>query len=71
MDQLTPLEQELVQMIIEECNVFEEPEGLTPDSPIVGPDSPFELDIHRFRKSLFEDLAGAVRGLLGEGENFL
>lgn len=44
MEQLTELERDLVQMIVDECNVFDEPTDLTPDSPIIGPDSPFELD---------------------------
>ncbi len=44
MEQLTELEKELVDMIIDECNVLDEPENVTPESPIVGPDSPFDLD---------------------------
>lgn len=44
MSELTLLEREIVDMIIEECNVFEPPENPPPDSPIIGPDSPFELD---------------------------
>jgi len=44
MEQMTELERDLVDLIIDECNVFEEPQDLTPDSPIVGPNSPFELD---------------------------
>ena len=44
MSQLTEFEKELIQMIMQECNVIDEPEVVTPDSPIIGPDSPFDLD---------------------------
>ena len=44
MSELTAIEQELVEMIMDECNVFDEPEELSSDSPIIGDDSPFGLD---------------------------
>lgn len=44
MNELTELEKELVAMIIDECNVIEPPATVSPDAPIVGPQSPFGLD---------------------------
>jgi len=44
MSELTALEQELVEMIMDECNVFDDPEELSSDSPIIGDESPFGLD---------------------------
>ena len=44
MAELTALESELVEMIMGECNVMDEPEGVTSDSPIIGDNSPFGLD---------------------------
>jgi len=39
------LEQELVALIIDLCNVEDLlPEEVTPDAPLIGPDSPFGLD---------------------------
>lgn len=44
MSELTSLERELVEMIMQECNVFDEPEDISSDSPIIGDGSPFGLD---------------------------
>ncbi len=42
---LDSLEQELAQMVIEACNVAGPiPAVLSPDAPLIGPDSPFGLD---------------------------
>lgn len=44
MSELTTLEKELVDMIVSECNVAELPETPSPDDPVVGDASPFDLD---------------------------
>jgi acyl carrier protein len=42
---LDSLEQELSEMIIETCRVADpDLEGITPDAPLIGPDSPYGLD---------------------------
>jgi acyl carrier protein len=42
---LDSLEQELSEMIIETCRVSDVlPEEITPDTPLIGPDSPYGLD---------------------------
>lgn len=42
---LDSLQQELSQMIIETCRVAEPlPQEMTPDAPLIGPDSPYGLD---------------------------
>lgn len=42
---LDSLEQELAQMVIETCKVAGPiPAMLSPDAPLIGPDSPFGLD---------------------------
>lgn len=39
------LEQELTEMIIETCRVADTlPPRISPDAPLIGPDSPFGLD---------------------------
>lgn len=39
------LEQELFRMVAETCRVSEPlPDDLSPDAPLIGPDSPFGLD---------------------------
>lgn len=39
------LEYELAQLIIDFCNVEDVvPEDISPDAPLIGPDSPFGLD---------------------------
>lgn len=39
------LEQELVAMLVEACRVPEPfPTDISPDAPLIGPDSPFGLD---------------------------
>lgn len=36
---------ELQEMVVEACQVFEPiPENVSPDEPLIGPDSPFGLD---------------------------
>lgn len=42
---LDSLEQELSEMIIETCRVAGPlPQEMTPDAPLIGPDSPYGLD---------------------------
>lgn len=42
---LDQLEQELAEMLIEVCRVAGPlPEIISPDAPLIGPDSPFDLD---------------------------
>ena len=42
---LDPLEQELVEMLVESCRVAGPlPDEISPDAPLIGPDSPFDLD---------------------------
>jgi acyl carrier protein len=42
---LDSLEQELSEMIIESCRVADPlPLEIAPDAPLIGPDSPFNLD---------------------------
>jgi acyl carrier protein len=42
---LDPLEKELRDLLVEVCRVVEPlPEDLSPDAPLIGPDSPFHLD---------------------------
>jgi acyl carrier protein len=42
---LDSLEQELSEMIIETCRVSDlAPGEITPDTPLIGPDSPYGLD---------------------------
>lgn len=42
---LDSLEQELSDMIIEACRVTDpDTEAITPDAPLIGPDSPYGLD---------------------------
>lgn len=39
------LEQELTEMLIEACRVADPiPTDISPDAPLIGPDSPFDLD---------------------------
>ena len=44
MAELTALEQDLVKMIMDECNVMDIPDEITSNSPIIGDESPFGLD---------------------------
>lgn len=38
------LERELHDLIVETCHIPDPPEEILPDAPLVGPDSPLELD---------------------------
>ena len=38
------LEKELSEMIMETCRITELAEEVTPDTPLIGPDSPYGLD---------------------------
>lgn len=41
---LEGLEKELSEMIMETCRITELTEEVTPDTPLIGPDSPYGLD---------------------------
>jgi len=41
---LDPLEQELFNMLVDVCRIQDAPQEMSPDDPIVGPDSPLGLD---------------------------
>jgi len=38
------LERELRDLVVESCHVTDAPEGVFPDAPMIGPDSPWGLD---------------------------
>ncbi|BCR03208.1 acyl carrier protein [Desulfuromonas versatilis] len=44
MADVTSLETELQELIIDACNVPDAPEEVDPEAPLIGPDSPLGLD---------------------------
>ena len=44
MADVSSLEAELQELIIDVCNVPDPPETVDPDAPLIGPDSPLGLD---------------------------
>jgi acyl carrier protein len=44
MTELSPLEREIVELIVTECSTASVPAGISADDPIIGDGSPFGLD---------------------------